>query len=408
MSMFKRANATYEAKNSGGGSSRSSSNSTHIHKAAPPHVSLAKQLFPSSSPSQIQHVDIRDQLQKRPGPSFGRSRPSQSSEPVQPPLRPRSSNSSQPDQQHLQSINHSAGSKQFASLYRNNENSFKQEPDLVDLTADEDVKVSKTKKSVANVEFFDDDFSSDEDLDLDYQCPSTLPAPLPRVASSRTGTDVPADNASTVSWSQSSPSHYQAAQSISQSTASQASSKRSAPENGLRAAQPIAKKRFLPKEYQEYGKAREGLVPASVSPAIQPTSKKGPLAFDMTPEDVRAQQKRLKDKTKKAIPNTTETPPELPAEEIQQQPVTSHTVKQSAIALSNEQEVVKELVSFAHMLNEMRLGRISDDTVRAFKALARPLQLKDGLEVTELPQAKKKPSYMDDLDDDEEAMASYA
>jgi ATP-dependent DNA helicase PIF1 len=39
---------------------------------------------------------------------------------------------------------------------------------------------------------------------------------------------------------------------------------------------------------------------------------------------------------------------------------------------------------FADMLNEMRLGRISEGTVQNFKALSRPLEFDDGLEVTEL------------------------
>ncbi|KAF7540116.1 hypothetical protein G7Z17_g12265 [Cylindrodendrum hubeiense] len=39
---------------------------------------------------------------------------------------------------------------------------------------------------------------------------------------------------------------------------------------------------------------------------------------------------------------------------------------------------------FAKMLNEMRLGKISEDTVRAFKALARPLEFNDGLGMAEL------------------------
>ncbi|TGJ88380.1 hypothetical protein E0Z10_g274 [Xylaria hypoxylon] len=39
---------------------------------------------------------------------------------------------------------------------------------------------------------------------------------------------------------------------------------------------------------------------------------------------------------------------------------------------------------FAGMLNEMRLGRISNDTVQTFKDLARPLTFDDGLGVTEL------------------------
>ncbi|KJR89896.1 ATP-dependent DNA helicase PIF1 [Sporothrix schenckii 1099-18] len=39
---------------------------------------------------------------------------------------------------------------------------------------------------------------------------------------------------------------------------------------------------------------------------------------------------------------------------------------------------------FAQMLNEMRLGQISEQTVQTFKSLSRPLQFDDGLEVTEL------------------------
>lgn len=42
------------------------------------------------------------------------------------------------------------------------------------------------------------------------------------------------------------------------------------------------------------------------------------------------------------------------------------------------------LTVFANMLNEMRLGRITDETVQTFKALSRPLHFNDGLEVTEL------------------------
>ncbi len=36
------------------------------------------------------------------------------------------------------------------------------------------------------------------------------------------------------------------------------------------------------------------------------------------------------------------------------------------------------------MLNEMRLGRITDETVRTFKSLSRNLQFDDGLQATEL------------------------
>jgi ATP-dependent DNA helicase PIF1 len=39
---------------------------------------------------------------------------------------------------------------------------------------------------------------------------------------------------------------------------------------------------------------------------------------------------------------------------------------------------------FARMLNEMRLGRITDETVRAFRALSRPLTFDDGVDLAEL------------------------
>lgn len=39
---------------------------------------------------------------------------------------------------------------------------------------------------------------------------------------------------------------------------------------------------------------------------------------------------------------------------------------------------------FAQMLNEMRLGHIGDETVKAFRGMARPLNAEGGIEVTEL------------------------
>lgn len=39
---------------------------------------------------------------------------------------------------------------------------------------------------------------------------------------------------------------------------------------------------------------------------------------------------------------------------------------------------------FANMLNEMRLGKISDETVKAFRRLDRPIKHEDALVATEL------------------------
>ena len=44
---------------------------------------------------------------------------------------------------------------------------------------------------------------------------------------------------------------------------------------------------------------------------------------------------------------------------------------------------LKEVV-FANMLNEMRLGKITDDTVCAFRRLSRPIKYEDSLDATEL------------------------
>lgn len=39
---------------------------------------------------------------------------------------------------------------------------------------------------------------------------------------------------------------------------------------------------------------------------------------------------------------------------------------------------------FANMLNELRLGNISDQTVQIFRKLSRPIKAEDALEATEL------------------------
>jgi hypothetical protein len=51
---------------------------------------------------------------------------------------------------------------------------------------------------------------------------------------------------------------------------------------------------------------------------------------------------------------------------------------------ADDTRCANRLSDFARMLNEMRLGRIADATVQAFKSMSRPLSFDDGLEVTEL------------------------
>jgi ATP-dependent DNA helicase PIF1 len=55
----------------------------------------------------------------------------------------------------------------------------------------------------------------------------------------------------------------------------------------------------------------------------------------------------------------------------------SHTIGLTQVFRQRDPE-------FAQMLNEMRLGKISDSTVQAFKALDRPLKFEDGVDSAEL------------------------
>lgn len=315
--MFKRANATYEAKN----------------KASQPQVPLAKQLFPSSSQSPRHDANIKDQFQNRKPTASSNFHSNASQQQVAKPaaaLQPRPSNTLQPCKP--------PSSKPFASLY-NTQNSFTEEPGYIDLTSD-DTNRAKTAKPVAGVEFFDGDFSDDENLDLDYELPSALPQPLRAQATSAKAIPraSPDGNTSTISWSQSSPSHSRAAQ----TTISQTSTKRSFPEGDTPPKLPVAKKRVLPAHIQKARQPKDEDTTSDTHATPAGNSKlkeKAPQAWDLTPGAVKAQQKKMKDKSKRT--NATVTDATL---EEMQQAVKSHVVRQSAISLSNEQELVKELV----------------------------------------------------------------
>ncbi|KAJ0108653.1 dna repair and recombination protein pif1 [Diaporthe amygdali] len=322
MSMFKRANATYAAQN----------------KAPQPAKPLAKQLFPSSSPSPRRDASIKDQFQNINGSSYGSSKFSQSSKPTGP-LQPRSSNSSQSMNPPPQ-VNRTVNSKPFASLY-NSQNSF-ESPDVIDLTGG-NVQASTRGKLVDEVDYFDDDFS--DEVDLDYECPSALPPLKPEsTPAKRVAEAPPTDSTSVLSWSQSSPTHFQPARSVSQSTNSQGATKRAFTEDAdAPPAKPVAKKRSLPPQYlhkNDDDDVKPSSKYGSSTPAAKPQSKpKESRTWDLTPGAIKEQQKLLKNKSKK----TGVSGAEASAEDMQQA-IKSYTVKQSAISLSSEQEHVKKLV----------------------------------------------------------------
>lgn len=307
--MLVRANRDFEAKQA----------------ALPPvgrtplKAELAKQLFPSSSPSMTQNGNIENLL-KNPRQPSSSTLLTKTATSATDPLKQRSTNipCSGP------------GTTSFASLY-NQSNSFQDE--VINLV-DEDSQ-DLPGKTVAGVYFGASDFDSDEDLDLSYEAPSALP-PLPQnhTPKVRFKDPLPATNTSALSWSQSSPSHYLPPQSRVESR------HRPAKRESLDDAStpiPVAKKRILPKDWHK--REEEELDESDPLLAATPISKQAP--WDATASAVKAQKKQLKNQQKKPARDSEQ----IGMDEIQEV-VNSHhaAAKTSAISLSNEQRHVKSLV----------------------------------------------------------------
>ncbi|KYK61412.1 mitochondrial DNA helicase [Drechmeria coniospora] len=167
----------------------------------PPRSTLEKTLFPSSSPSPSTHGDIRDQL-RTPGRPVAAS-VSVSTSARMAPSRPTtltswSANSTLPPNR-----------ASLHSLYTNSD-SFKQEIDCVDLAAPAPLAQKKAEEVVY---FAEDDFSDDDNLDLDYEAPKALPTPRVLVQEAPVKQQMPppptpsqADSA--IPWSSSPASHF--------------------------------------------------------------------------------------------------------------------------------------------------------------------------------------------------------
>lgn len=157
---------------------------------------LSKQLFPSSSPTPAANskTDIRDQFKRAGGTAA-----SAGTEPS------RSSQSSQPYNNNSTAAFRGTTKGSLASLYGNT-NSFGAQPsNTIDLTgSDAQAKLQNT------VWFEEDDFSDDENLDLDYEAPSALPissVPKPPVAVQSSRENVPPPTTQDIPWSSSPAGH---------------------------------------------------------------------------------------------------------------------------------------------------------------------------------------------------------
>lgn len=155
---------------------------------------LAKQLFPSSSPTPPS--DIRDQLKWRGPPRFLGSSPSTSRFNAQPPKTT--------DSRHNSGNGGGTGKGSLASLYGSTSSSFKD--DIIDLTDDAVLPKAKT-----DVFFAEDDFSDDDDLDLDFKAPTAVsPSKVTSISKFTAPKEniPPPSSEQPIPWSSSPASHF--------------------------------------------------------------------------------------------------------------------------------------------------------------------------------------------------------
>ncbi|KAL9468730.1 hypothetical protein ACSS6W_010424 [Trichoderma asperelloides] len=296
-SMFAKANKAFKAND------------------PPGRNALSKQLFPSSSPSASPVTDIRDQLKKAGTTGIASA------------LSARMAPPSKPLEQKPPPMSNSAGSatSSLASLY-NKSDPFKGDSETIDLTGpDENEKIKQ------HVYFVEDDFSDDEDLDLDYKAPSalpTLPDPKPPVVED----DFPPPPTQQIDWSSSPRSHY-----FPSKPMSTVSLKRDSSGESELTGLPIPKKkRVLPASFRSEPEQSQDQGPYNVPTYVQPT--KPTRMWEASVDAIKEQKKQLK--IQQAARADSQGLDERPLEFGK----THDASKGEAIHLSKEQEHVLDLV----------------------------------------------------------------
>jgi hypothetical protein len=245
----------------------------------PSRNALAKQLFPSSSPGAAPVTDIRDQFKKPTSSAINSASASSArTTPFQKPLEDRSSGPAQ--QQRFISSSSGGAKGSLASLY-NNSDPFKHDNSFIDLTGpDKDAKIQEL------VYFAEDDFSDDENLDLDYKAPSalpTLPDPKPRIEEHI----LPPPPTQQIPWSSSPTSHYFASK---PPTATTSLKRDSSGESELIELPVPKKKRMLPASFRlEPEKSQSQEAAATFAPPTKP-----PRMWEASHDAITEQKKQFK------------------------------------------------------------------------------------------------------------------
>lgn len=326
--MLSRANRDFEAKRPSEPVSSKSS--------------LTRQLFPSSSPGQPQqNENVVEQLRRGVGAS-GRPGVLTSTAP---------NASSRLNQQSTSgSTGISTGSRQSFATLCHNTDSFREEPHVISLLSNENTPHKKSQ-ATSSVFIAEGDLSDDDDLDLDFEQPASLPVIAAQTGISRpdaaatiqVGAEVPVPPSSLLSWSQSSPSHHVAP---SRQLSHGIPPKRKSEVIDLEPTAPAVKKRSLPKSWsRQKGPSEDDYVEMRgyATPGTKQQSSK--LPWDTTASAVKEQKKQLRDQLKKASSVASDYAMDH-IEDVVSANVTATTAapKHSAMTLSNEQRHVKGLV----------------------------------------------------------------
>ncbi|GAO14118.1 hypothetical protein UVI_02037920 [Ustilaginoidea virens] len=311
-------------------------NQAHKNAAPSQRPALAKQLFPSSSPSSC-NLDIRDQLKRPASTSSGAAAASaRTNQPYASPLDNRPVNLAH-------TTGHSAtGSKGSLSLlYSGHVDSFESGGiDHVDLTG----SAAAPQKIHESVYFAEDDFSDDADLDLDFEAPSALPQqPKPQVAQQPAPLPIPSQVENPIPWSSSPASHMHPANPprLSEATSelSNPSLKRDSSgdvECMESTVQKKAKKRVLPASFRTEAAHEEEVLHLE---SWKTPTRKTKAPWDPSASVIKEQMKLLKSQRN---PRSADSDKEAVPEKVHKEQ--EQDVKPVAISLSSEQEHVLDMV----------------------------------------------------------------
>ncbi|KAL1882753.1 hypothetical protein VTK73DRAFT_878 [Phialemonium thermophilum] len=288
---------------------------------------LAKTLFPSSSPhsSATQDGNIGTLFKNSTRPLSSQLSASKPTAPTKP-LNQRSVNIPSPPPR-------LGTGKGLVSLC-SKPNAFTEEVEVIDL-----VQEDQKAKTIAGVYIEDDDFDDDATLDLDFDHPLALPL-LPKAVQPK---EKPSDTPplSALSWSQSSPSHFQPSAPQANSSRRQSVKRESLHDSS--SPLPIAKKRTMPKDWSKKPDSSTHPSLSRYGPSVTETpAPKVPPIWDVSASAVKAQKKQLKSQLKK-LPTESEGPSLDEMRDI----TDSHALRTSSasvLTLSNEQRHVKSLV----------------------------------------------------------------